>query len=1365
MKLRTFTVELYIRALTTDMNNLESQKSDDDSEKVEETTKRLANGFSNLADILKDNVQVSRECALTAFSLQPTLDRLRKIEELARLSGFNVLDTGQIWECKLHPPITSSDDICWICNTCGKWMCKRNLDLRLTTNFALNEALNFEQLGISSQLCDDLAVVLNGPRYHLLSWLLRWEDLHRLCEMYLNDMERTKNLVTELKFVDIDYSMFVSVKREPVDELAGIERGYERFLYADVNMIENCNPEPPEIIPQAKSDPNTLKTLRMFRHNIKRNKPQVTQNVLESNNLANSSQDTTWLQHRYDQNFSYDQQNPYQNMGNYRQNPLQRSFSDAIFNLTNSQLKRQSQEGALDFSSTGCSDQSRNVLDFRSIKRKSSEKLEPIFGYEKNYQKFSSNYPKSSSNDNFLHDMITYEFSRVSDVKRKRSDVLQENGTGSIHTVQKAKVPIHNDWPWLKRQLKIENSSDKILPHTTGLKSDTNSTPKNVLRKNYSATDCIISNIDLKSNEEAVLAPSKGFPSFDKIPPPPQKEKTEDNKFQYCEILPKNEQTLSNNKLNQLKSNKRVKVEEINYLPEKKPKIEELNFPQNSQSPLLERELTKKKVSREIIKDKLIKALLSKNDGFPKNYSGLLTKDVQTTSTNNISTPNTSTSNQVEKRRNSACNADVKFPKETNEHKMLLKTLSGQHPIIITKSDEFHETKSDITKETVVKSENCQETKKEVKVDDCRKTKKDLRNLVCRDSRKRVRNIACQEDKREVKIADCQKTEKTVNGQETKKHLRFFADRDTRKRARKVPCQEDKREGKIADCHEGKNGGQKTEKLVKTVDGQETKKELRYTCRDTRKEVRNVDCQDGKGEVKISGSQQDKKGIKTVFGEKIEKDIKSVNGQETKDLRIPTHRDTTKEVKTVDGQKFEKGGKTVNDPRTRELRILIYRDTTKEVKKVECQESKEEVKIANGHEGKKGIKVVEGQKSEKDIKTVDCQETKKELRILVCRDLIKEVGNVNCQEAEKGDYKDCQSETKKFKDLFFKDEKTSSWKSSKELKIVLHRLSDEVINSFIPSTSAPSQQNCNYSFNKQKRPVRRPRKLVSCKYQMATMSRFDRRAFEKYSLRTLNKHDRLNRIRARNARRNCDMHKKTGHKLLKKYHRQRKIAADKMRKAKKDEDKDSKKYVIDEMNPCVVLERLPLDTNYVRSILSNVPGLNDYEMIRPTNVDHIVNVVQISGGRSASTVPVQNTQTSTQITPHIQRIGQPRNDKPEHNSNSDVTTTTVTPASTSSTKPTTSQPSTLINILSQQIIRPGQSNCIRNRSSPLINILSQQIIRPATTQVKTAGQSEGQVIHFFVLFLFCLIYYCSVNCVLVSFSYCINKQFLKIVIT
>ncbi|CAH2015565.1 unnamed protein product [Acanthoscelides obtectus] len=55
--------------------------------------------------------------------------------------------------------------------------------------------------------------------------------------MYLHDPQNAKNLVTELKFVDIDYSMFKNIKTEPLDELAGIERGYEQYL--DQNFVSD----------------------------------------------------------------------------------------------------------------------------------------------------------------------------------------------------------------------------------------------------------------------------------------------------------------------------------------------------------------------------------------------------------------------------------------------------------------------------------------------------------------------------------------------------------------------------------------------------------------------------------------------------------------------------------------------------------------------------------------------------------------------------------------------------------------------------------------------------------------------------------------------------------------------------------------------------------------------------------------------------------------------------------------------------------------------------------------------------------------------------------------------------------------------
>lgn len=282
--MKTFVIELYIQALTTDLNDLERQKIDSNKVKELETSERLSNGFLKLAEVLEEYSDVSRECVLTSFSLNPTKDCLARIENIARLCGYEVLDTGQ-WKCKLHPPVSSLDELCTQCEECGEFMGQLNLEAALNTNMALNEALSAEQLGVSRQLCDDLAVILSSPRYQFLSWLQKWRDLHRLCVMYLNNPERTKNIVTELKFVEIDYSLFMHIKREPIEE--EVSHCYDEVLTKEFNL--DCYlPEekkmkkkpgrkkkkdytdvfvPP---PKANTDPGVLKTLRSFRRNLKR---------------------------------------------------------------------------------------------------------------------------------------------------------------------------------------------------------------------------------------------------------------------------------------------------------------------------------------------------------------------------------------------------------------------------------------------------------------------------------------------------------------------------------------------------------------------------------------------------------------------------------------------------------------------------------------------------------------------------------------------------------------------------------------------------------------------------------------------------------------------------------------------------------------------------------------------------------------------------------------------------------------------------------------------------------------------------------------------------------------------------------------
>lgn len=287
--MKTFNIELYIQALTTDLNFLEKHKTENNKEEQEATSKRLAHGFLRLADVLDEHVNVCRECVLTSFSLKPTKECLQRIESIARRCGFEVLDTGQ-WKCKIHPPVQSTDDLCVVCTECGDFMSQMQLEAAINTNVALNEALTTERLGLSIELCDDLAVVLCSPRYHLLSWLQKWPELHRLCIMYLNDSERTKNLVTELKFVDIDYSQYIKVKEEPVEitEEYSVETGMESITELDPawdplddepkkekkkpsrKKNQSSDKSPLYVPPKANSDPEVLKSLRSFRRSLKR---------------------------------------------------------------------------------------------------------------------------------------------------------------------------------------------------------------------------------------------------------------------------------------------------------------------------------------------------------------------------------------------------------------------------------------------------------------------------------------------------------------------------------------------------------------------------------------------------------------------------------------------------------------------------------------------------------------------------------------------------------------------------------------------------------------------------------------------------------------------------------------------------------------------------------------------------------------------------------------------------------------------------------------------------------------------------------------------------------------------------------------
>lgn len=246
-------MELLIRSLTTDMNRLENLKHEENLEEELKTKIRMSSAFDKLSRILEEKTEVARECALTGFSLTPTEERLRLIEDFAKKSGCNVDETAKEWTCRLHPPALPSDEVTWQCDTCGGYMSHPKLEAALnTTNTLLCEALRPDKLGLNPLLCDDLAVLLSSPKYHLLSWLLSWPDLHRMCVVYLRNPQSIKKIVSVLEYAEPDYSLYSRrIKSEPLgnwnfslghvivlfciadeEEIpTGIEKGYEHFLF------------------------------------------------------------------------------------------------------------------------------------------------------------------------------------------------------------------------------------------------------------------------------------------------------------------------------------------------------------------------------------------------------------------------------------------------------------------------------------------------------------------------------------------------------------------------------------------------------------------------------------------------------------------------------------------------------------------------------------------------------------------------------------------------------------------------------------------------------------------------------------------------------------------------------------------------------------------------------------------------------------------------------------------------------------------------------------------------------------------------------------------------------------------------------
>ncbi|XP_059353017.1 mucin-5AC-like [Daphnia carinata] len=302
--LKSFCIELYVRAVAVDLNDLENRKLNPEGSGVKSGEMGLAVVFSKLAELVRANVRICREIALTAFSLHPTKERYDKLVELAALtlengfklesvattgakpsSSLTITDYGQaIMEhgrgavVGEPPPGSGGGPGGGVANDEARDESEclnstfvsvkdaledadSGVDLNDITNgigeqeIGSPSTLSQEEetqspysdsaaatLGVSKAVINDLASVVHSVRWDVLTWKIGWEQLKPLCRRYMADQENMRSVTKELLFLKIDYNRFKDMPRPERDEFWGIEKGYENCMEPVMEIEERSRP-------------------------------------------------------------------------------------------------------------------------------------------------------------------------------------------------------------------------------------------------------------------------------------------------------------------------------------------------------------------------------------------------------------------------------------------------------------------------------------------------------------------------------------------------------------------------------------------------------------------------------------------------------------------------------------------------------------------------------------------------------------------------------------------------------------------------------------------------------------------------------------------------------------------------------------------------------------------------------------------------------------------------------------------------------------------------------------------------------------------------------------------------------------------
>jgi len=204
--------------LSENINEKEKCKQLSDKDGSFESLKKLVQGYLKLANLLEDIISICRECVLTAYSLMPSSDLMKRVEILAIKSGKlipeNITNVTNVPENSCN----KSKKGC----TSSKPGRKRKSKIRQTYENPLSILDPYEKcyLKIHSDLSElndpltpimqeELISVIKYPRCGTFNWNLEWPRMKIVCQQYLENLDlviKRNTLIqrSDLIYLDID---------------------------------------------------------------------------------------------------------------------------------------------------------------------------------------------------------------------------------------------------------------------------------------------------------------------------------------------------------------------------------------------------------------------------------------------------------------------------------------------------------------------------------------------------------------------------------------------------------------------------------------------------------------------------------------------------------------------------------------------------------------------------------------------------------------------------------------------------------------------------------------------------------------------------------------------------------------------------------------------------------------------------------------------------------------------------------------------------------------------------------------------------------------------------------------------------------